>query len=139
MAFISTSDLAELARPWKVLTFSIGVGLLILGSFYFPAPDWDIPISLIMAFFAYLFSGWSMHVLIERRWKDFPMMLFLTWWTIDGCYALYWFFKDHAVLEYMRTANAPASLTLFWTCGLVWYWNGSLKELLEHFRSGRSG
>jgi len=32
-------------------------------------------------------------------------------------------------LELMRTANAPASLSLYWMCGLVWFWNGSLKEL----------
>jgi hypothetical protein len=29
----------------------------------------------------------------------------------------------------MRAANAPASLSLYWMCGLVWFWNGSLKEL----------
>jgi hypothetical protein len=29
-----------------------GIGLLISGSYYFTAPDWDVPISLIMAGFA---------------------------------------------------------------------------------------
>lgn len=120
----------EFLRPWKLFTLSIGIFLLIWGSHYYAAPDWDIPISLIMAFFAYLTAVWSMHVLIERRWGDFPLMIFATWWTVDGCYSLYWFFRNPVALDYMRAANAPASLSLYWMCGLVWYWNGTVKEFV---------
>jgi len=105
--------------------------LLIVGSYYYTAPDWDVPISLIMALFSYLSAGWSIHVMVERRWRDFPLMLFVTWWTVDGCYALYWYLTDPPALDFMRSANAPASLSLHWMCGLVWYWNGSLLELAE--------
>ncbi len=122
--------LAECRRPWKLITFAIGLGLLIAGSFVFTAPDWDIPISIIMATFTYLAAGWSMHVMVERRWRDLPLMLFLTWWCVDGCYALYWGLVDPQALAFMREANWPASLSLYWACGLVWFWNGSLKELL---------
>lgn len=125
-----SSYVKEFARPWKLFTLGVGVSLLILGSFYYPAPDWDIPISLIMAFFSYLTAGWSMHVMVERRWRDFPLMIFATWWTVDGCYSLYWYFNNPVALEYMREANAPASLSLYWMCGLVWYWNGSVKDLI---------
>jgi hypothetical protein len=38
----------ELLRPWKLCTLAIGIALLIAGSFYYQAPDWDIPIILIM-------------------------------------------------------------------------------------------
>ena len=27
-------------------------------------------------------------------------MLFATWFTVDGCYAIYWHFKDPAALEH---------------------------------------
>jgi hypothetical protein len=128
----------ELVRPWKLCTLVLGVGLLIGGSFYYPAPDWDIAISVIMAGFAYLTASWSMHVMVERRWCDFPLMLFFTWWTVDGCYALYWFIKDPVALDYMRASNAPASLSLYWMCGLLWFWNGSLHELVARIRPGRS-
>ncbi len=37
---------------WNLATLGIGIALLIGGSFYYEAPDWDIPISLIMAAFA---------------------------------------------------------------------------------------
>ncbi len=126
--------LNELTRPWKLFTLAVGVFLLIWGSFYYEAPDWDIAISLIMALFAYLTASWSMRVMVKRRWRDFPLMLFATWWTVDGCYALYWSLKDPVALELMRWANAPASLSLYWMCGLVWYWNGSLLELAARLR-----
>jgi hypothetical protein len=35
---------AELQRPWKLATLAIGIGLLVVGSFNYEAPDWDIPI-----------------------------------------------------------------------------------------------
>jgi hypothetical protein len=126
--------LDELARPWKIGTLAIGVVLLIWGSYHYTAPDWNIAVSLIMALFAYLTAGWTMHVMVERRWRDFPMMILATWWSVDGCYALYWYLKNPAVLDLMRTANAPASLCLYWMCGLVWYWNGSLKELVARLK-----
>jgi hypothetical protein len=34
-------------------------------------------------------------------------------------------------LAFMRDANWPASLSLYWACGLVWYWNGSLHDLWQ--------
>ena len=118
----------ELLRPWKLGTLAIGIALLVAGSFYYEAPDWDLPISLIMAFFAYLTASWSLHVIVERRWRWWPAMLFATWFTIDGCYWIYWSFKNPVALDLMRSANWPASLCLYWMCGLVWYWRGSLQE-----------
>lgn len=107
-------------HPWNLATFAIGVALLIAGSFWYEAPDWDVPISLIMAGFSYLTAAWSLRVLVMRDWKNFPLMLFFTWWTVDGCYALYWHFQNPVALELMREANWPASLSLYWACGLVW-------------------
>lgn len=122
-------QLAEYKRPWKLSALFVGLALLIVGSFLFPAPDWDIPISIIMALFAYLTASWSMHVAVEMQWKKFPLMLFYTWFSVDGCYWLYWHFKNPRALELMREANFLASLSLYGMCGLVWYYEGSLKEL----------
>ena len=118
----------ELLHPWKLLTLGVGLGLLIGGSYYYAAPDWDIPIGIIMAGFTYLTAGWSMHVIVERRWKAWPFMVLTTWWCVDGCYALYWYLVNPEALVFMRDANWPASLSLYWMCGLVWYFNGSMKE-----------
>lgn len=132
--FLATQSL-EWLRPWKLLTLLIGIALLVAGSFYYQAPDWDIPISLIMAGFAYLSAPWSLRVILERRWKLWPAMLLTTWWTVDGCYALYWYFKNPVALALMRDANAPASLALYGMCGLVWLYRGSLNEMLIDIRT----
>lgn len=130
------NDLArEYKRPWKLFALVVGLGLLIIGSFYYQAPDWDIPISLIMALFAYLTASWSMHVVLEREWKKFPLMLFYTWFSIDGCYWIYWHFKDPQALALMRDANFFASFSLYAMCGLVWYYPGSLKQLIAEAKS----
>jgi hypothetical protein len=121
--------LAEYRRPWKLASLAAGIALLIAGSFYFEAPDWDIPISLIMAVLAYLTAPWSLRVILERRWRWWPLMLFFTWFTVDGCYAIYWHFKNPIVLPLMRDANFLASLSLYGLCGILWLYRGSLGEL----------
>jgi hypothetical protein len=124
----------ELLRPWKLSTLAIGVALLVVGSFYCQAPDWDIPVSFLMAAMSYLTAGWSLHVIVERRWRQWPWMLFVTWFTVDGCYWLYWSWKNPVALEQMRSANAPASLALYWMCGLVWFYRGSLRSAVATIR-----
>lgn len=123
------ANMTEYFRPWKLITLTIGIALLIVGSFYYNAPDWDIPISLIMAVLAYLTAPWSLRVILERKWRLWPAMLFFTWFTVDGCYAIYWHFQDPAALEMMRDVNFPASLSLYGMCGIVWLYRGSLREL----------
>jgi hypothetical protein len=126
--------MTEYLRPWKLFSLAAGVALLIAGSFYYHAPDWDIPISLIMATLAYLTAPWSMRVLLERRWRHWPAMLFAAWFTVDGSYWIYWHFKDPAALDAMRSANFPASLSLYGMCGVIWLYRGSLAELLSDTR-----
>lgn len=109
--------------------------MLILGSFYFQAPDWDIPISIIMAVFAYLTAPWSLRVILERTWRLWPAMLLATWFTVDGCYAIYWHFKDPVALEMMRDVNFPASLSLYGMCGIVWFYRGSLRQLFSEIQN----
>ena len=123
--------MTEYFRPWKLFTLAIGIALLILGSFYYDAPDWDIPISFIMAILAYITAPWSLRVILERRWRLWPAMLLATWFTVDGGYAIYWHFKDPIALEMMRAANFPASLSLYGMCGIVWLYRGSLRQLFS--------
>jgi hypothetical protein len=40
--------LTEYTRPWKLITFAIGMALSVVGALYNLAPDWDVPISFIM-------------------------------------------------------------------------------------------
>jgi len=125
----------EYLRPWKLFSLAIGVTLLVLGSFYYQAPDWDVPISFIMALLAYAAAPWSLRAIVERRWKQWPAMLLATWFTVDGCYAVYWHFRNPVALAQMRAANFPASLSLYFSCGLLWYYRGSLAQMVANARS----
>jgi len=122
----------EYARPWKLASLAVGIALLVLGSIYTPAPDWDVPVSLIMALCAYFTAPCSLRAVLERKWRHLPLVLVSTWFSVDGCYALYWHFKDPAVLHLMRTANAPASLALYGICGIIWLYRGTLVSLVRH-------
>lgn len=126
---------AEYFRPWKLASLACGIAVLVLGSIYTPAPDWDIPVSLVMAAFAYWTAPCSLRTLLERKWRLLPIAAFFAWWTVDGCYALYWHFRDPAALDLMRAANAPASLGLYGLCGVAWLYRGSLAQLLADARA----
>ena len=127
--------LSEYLRPWKLFTLAIGITLLIFGSFYYSAPDWDIPISFIMAILAYLTAPWSLRVILERQWRLWPAMFLATWFTVDGCYAIYWSLKDPVALEMMRDVNFPASLSLYGMCGIIWLYRGSLRQLFSEIQN----
>jgi hypothetical protein len=116
------------------LTLILSIALLVIGSFYYSAPDWDIPISFIMALSAYLGAPWTMRIILERRWSLMPVALLATWFAVDGCYWFYWKIKDPIALEAMRSANFPVSLTLYGICGMVWLYRGSLRELALDIR-----
>lgn len=107
-------------HPWNVVTLLIGLTLLIVGSYWYEAPDWDVPISIIMAGLSYLTAAWVMRVVLLCKWRQLPVALFLTWWTVDGCYAVYWHYANPEALALMREVNWPASLVLFGACGLIW-------------------
>lgn len=128
-------DKREYLRPWKLATFLCALVLLSLGSIYAPAPDWDIPITFIMGTATYLTAPWSMRSLLERRWRHWPAMLFATWFSVDGCYTAYWYFKDPMVLAFMRDANFTASLPIYGMAGAFWLYRGSLRELLSETRN----
>ena len=128
------TEAREWRRPWKLFSLACGIALLIVGAFHYDAPDWDIPISLIMAALAYLTAAWSLRVLMERRWRAVPAALFWTWFTVDGSYWLYWRWQDPSALEAMRSANFPASLSLYGMCGLVWLYRGSFAGMVNDAR-----
>jgi hypothetical protein len=54
----------------------IGIALPIVGSFDWQAPDWDVPVSILMALVAYATAPWCMRAMLERRWRAWPAMLF---------------------------------------------------------------
>lgn len=130
---------SEYLRPWKLTCLVAGIAILIIGSFVAPAPDWDIPVTVIMAICTYLTAPPTMRVLFERKWRLLPVAAFATWLSVDGFYALYWYFQDPEVLNVMRSANAPVSLALYGLCGIFCLYRGSLSELAAEVRIALQG
>lgn len=109
----------ELARPLRLLSLAVGIGLLIAGSEYLPSSDWDVPLCFVMGIPAYVFAPWAFRqVYYFRWWKLLPAAIAL-WLTIDGSYTLYWWLKDFDALSAFRPANYFYCIWLFWACGVV--------------------
>jgi hypothetical protein len=119
----------EYLRPWKLATLAIGLALLLVGADYYHVPDWDYTISFIMAILTYLTAPWTVRVFMARRWRVMPLGLFFYYFTVDGCYWLYWNAVNPAALE-MREANFYASSCLYFLCGFIWLHDSPLKQLL---------
>jgi membrane-bound metal-dependent hydrolase YbcI (DUF457 family) len=104
----------------KNITFAVGLSWLIYGALNFDYPDWDIGISLVMAIATYFTADKVVNAIRKREWRRWPMMLFYTWFAVDGSYVAYWFCKNRHVLLLMRDAQWPTSLCLFLLCGIIW-------------------
>lgn len=125
------ASLRDYLRPWKLFSLACGIAILIAGSYFQPAPDWDIPVSFLMAFSTYLFSPVTSRTLARRQWKHLPLALFGMWFSVDGIYWLYWSWRSPEVLEMMRSGNAPASACLYGLCAMIWLHDGTLREVLR--------
>lgn len=120
---------SEYLRPWKLVTLLLGAVALIVGSVYTPAPDWDAPISIVMAVSTYLTAPYVVRAIAEGRWRSWPWAVFLAWASVDGVYSAYWYVRNPEVLEAMRDASLRASLPLYGICGVVWMLRGPLRNL----------
>lgn len=118
----------EFLRPWKLATLVLGIVLLLVCSVVTPAPDWDVGISFIMAILTYLTAPCFIHAVRRVEWRKWPMALFAAWFSIDGCYWIYWSLVAPEAL-FMRPANAFASTFLYLLMGMVWMYPGSLRQL----------
>jgi hypothetical protein len=118
-------------HPWRVVTFLVGVGLLLWGAVVDYAPDWDIKISLIMAGATYFLMPWFAHSFRLRKPRAWPYAAGIAVLCSDTTYFLYWG-NDPKV---DRVANFGASLSLFLMCWLVWH---VLPEVWKEYRSPRA-
>ena len=124
-------SMKDYLRLWKLFTLACGIGLLIIGSYAMPAPDWDIPISLIMGLATYIFAPITARSLFRRYWKWLPLGVFGAWFAIDGVYWAYWAWQNPFALAMMRSGQWQTSTCLYGLCACLWYRDCSLKELIN--------
>ena len=103
---------------WKNITFVLGLSSLIIGATYLDFPDWDIPVSLLMAGFTYLTADHFIRAIKTKSYTKVALWSVGAWWSIDGVYWLYWSLVDKTVM--IREGQWLASLCLYLLCGMVW-------------------
>lgn len=128
----------ELRRPWKLATFGSGMAWLLYGALCYDISDWDIGISLIMGGLTYLCAPWSVHVMFNAvrsrppGWPvQFAVALLPAMFAVDWVYWLY-----HTVVgnRMLRWENFKVSSALYFICGMIWYYRGSLREFVGEVR-----
>lgn len=137
--FPSKTDLRELARPWKLVTFAIGMSWLLYGALNYGISDWDVGISILMGGLTYVLAPWSIKTIFAglrkpsgRGLAKILISLVTAWFVIDGVYIIY-----HAAAgnEMLRLENFYASTPLFFLAGSIWLYDGSMRDLLRDLRS----
>jgi hypothetical protein len=125
----------EYLRPWKLITFSIGMAWLLYGAVNYHISDWDIGISLIMGFGSYFFAPYSMAVLTnfygdrnDHPVRKIILALALYIFTVDTAYWIYHTLMGNVMY---RHENFIASTCLYFLTGAIWLHRGSLKDLLR--------
>lgn len=107
------------ASTLKAVTFVIGLASLLVGALWLDYPDWDVGVSVLMAFTTLATAEWSTSVIWQRRWGWLPLALFWAWLSVDGVYWAYWsLVRPEAMI---REGQWLASLCLYALCGVIWY------------------
>jgi hypothetical protein len=124
----------ELRRPWKIATFAIGMSWLFYGALFYDISDWDVGISILMGGFTYIFAPWSVATIygaLRLRSVLWPVRIIVAlvpaMFTVDGVYWLY-----HSIVgnSMMRWENFKVSMALYFICGILWSYDGSVREFL---------
>ena len=116
----------------KNVTFATGLAFLIYGALNFGIQDWDVGVSLLMAFVTYATADWTVGVLRRSEYAKWPIAIFLTWFAVDGVYTIYWSLVNPDAM--MRGSQWLPSLMMYLLCGVIWSALPTPREALGLFR-----
>ncbi len=131
--------IAEMVRPWKLLSFAIGMAWLLFGAIDFGISDWDVGISVLMGGLTYLCAPWSVRVILvclrdlPRYWPLWIIAaLLVAFGVVDWVYAAY-----HTVMgnQMLRLENFYASSALYFLAGSIWLYRGSFYDFVANVRA----
>lgn len=130
--------LRELRRPWKLVSFAVGMAWLFYGALTYKFGDWDIGISVLMGGLTYLCAPWTVLTIIaclRGRHPCWPIWLaaalVVAWAVTDGSYTTYNEIMRHPM---DRSANFLASAAFYFLAGTIWSYQGSSRQLIQEFR-----
>lgn len=133
----------ELLRPWKLVSFGIGMAWLLYGAVNYGIADWDVGISLIMGGLTYLCAPWSVHIIfnaVYRRPAGWILQvlaaLVVALLVVDS---VYWVYHTAMRNPMYRLENCRASSALYFLAGALWLYRGSVREFLRNVGSLTKG
>lgn len=134
----------ELLRPWKLATFGVGMSGLLYGALVYGISDWDVGISFIMGGLTYIFAPWTVHVLVNAMKQRPPMWPFhVLGALLPAMFAVdwsYWLYHTAVGNRMIRWENFKVSSALYFICGLLWYYRGSLCDMVNEVKkAGNKG
>ena len=125
----------EMGRPWKIFSLACGMSWLFYGALTYHIGDWDVGLSLVMGLLTYLLAPWACFLIVsaltyrKRYWGLHILAgVALGIFVADTSYMTY--HRMAGNITY-REANFPASMALFYLCGMIWLPRCSLKEALH--------
>lgn len=128
--------LAELARPWKLVSFTCAMGWLLFGALNYGIQDWDVGVTLIMGGLTYLLAPWSVYITLSAiRYRPAHWYLHIAaafivaMFVVDWVYMLYHHVAGNPTY---RDANFKVSMPLYFLAGTTWLYRGSMKELISN-------
>lgn len=135
------NDFLELRRPWKLATFGIGMLWLLYGAVFYDICDWDVGISFIMGGLTYVFAPWSVRTIynaIRCTPHGWPLRvlaalvpaLFVVDWV-------YWLYHSALGNQMLRWENFKVSMALYFICGVLWCYRGSLSDIARELKAKR--
>ncbi len=129
----------ELGRPWKLVTFGIGMLWLLYGALNYGIADWDVGISLIMGGLTYLCAPWSVFVILNalrhrpRGWLFHILAaLVVVLLVVDW---VYWLYHTLMSNQMYRLENFKASSALYFLAGAIWLYRGSLRDCVRNIKA----
>ena len=126
--------MTEYLKPWKLVTLTLGLLWLIVGSFVTEYPDWDIGICFVMGVATYLAHPWALRF---NTLGQAVVSVVLCMVCVDTFYAIYWQIKNPYVLQLMRSVQWPLSLCYYLIAVGIWNYGEQFIEasssLLQRF------
>jgi hypothetical protein len=107
---------------------------LIYGALCYGISDWDVGISIVMGGLTYIFAPWSVitiYNLLRLRPPAWPLRIIAA--LIPAMFAVdwvYWLYHSAVGNKMLRWENFKVSMALYFICGLLWCYCGSLRDFV---------
>lgn len=125
----------ELHRPWKLVTFVLGMAFLIYAALNFHMSDWDIGVSILMGGLAYFCAPWSAYIVYHAVRLRPSYWLFhiaaaviVMFFVID---IVYWAYHSIMGNHMYRWENFFISMGMYIAVGVLWMYRGTFRELIR--------